>query len=704
MTTIALAGNPNCGKTTLFNHLTGSSQYVGNWPGVTVEKKEGVLKKEPDIMLVDLPGIYSLSPYTLEEVVARKYLLDQRPDKVIDIVDSTNIERNLYLSLQLLETGLPTIICLNMLDLLTKSGKKINLQKLSYLLQVPVVAISALKKDHLPDLLKEIKTTPKAYSYPRYDERLESALSMIEDLLTDELAANERRFYAIKLFEQDEVIQAQLALSQAKQAELAQIIATAEKLFAEPSDSIMVNARYDLIAKIVSMCVINPDDLKLSLSDKIDLVVTNRFLALPIFALVMWAVYYLSIQTVGTIGSDWINDQLFGNYLPHLAASLMTTLHVAPFMKSLVLDGIIAGVGSVLGFVPQIMMLFFCLGLLEDCGYMARIAFVMDRIFRRFNLSGKSFIPMLISTGCGVPGIMATRTIEAEADRKMTIMLTTFMPCSAKLTVIALIAGTFFTGQSWVAPSAYFLGMLAVVCSGIFLKKTQLFAGDPAPFIMELPAYHLPLLKNTLRYVYSRSVAFIHKAGTLIFMSCVVIWFLSSFNWKLQLVTNQEDSLLHYLGLALAPFFAPLGFGDWRASVAVIAGLVAKENCIDTLRIAFGSATNQAFTKDLLASYSSLAAYCFLAFNLLCAPCFAAIGTMYKEFGDVKWTLRAIGYQTGFAYLVALLINQWGLVASGHYSWFNLLLASLATGLAIWALGFKKDDLKNQHELSQGGI
>ena len=637
-------------------------------------------------------------------MVARKYLIDKQPDKVIDIVDSMNLERNLYLSLQLLETGLPTIICLNMLDLLEKSGKKVNLKKLAYLLQVPVLAISALKKKNLPALISELSAPAKPYSAPEYDERLESALSMIGQLLVGEVALEKRRFYAIKLFERDEVITKELDLSPAKQKELEQIITTAEKIFEEPSDSIIVNARYDFIAKVVSMCVIEPDDLRLSLSDKIDLVVTNRFLALPIFFLVMWGVYYLSIQTIGTLGSDWINDQLFGLYLPNLAQKLLTTFNVAPFMQSLILNGIIAGVGSVLGFVPQIMMLFFCLGLLEDCGYMARIAFVMDRIFRRFNLSGKSFIPMLISTGCGVPGIMATRTIEAEADRKMTIMLTTFMPCSAKLTVIALISGTFFSHQSWVAPSAYFLGMLAVVSSGIFLKKTKLFAGDPAPFIMELPAYHLPMLKNICRYVYSRSVAFVRKAGTIIFMSCVVIWFLSSFNWRLQMVTNQSDSLLHYLGLALSPFFSPLGFGDWRASVAVIAGLVAKENCVDTLRIAFGSATNAAFTRDLLASYSSLAAYCFLTFNLLCAPCFAAIGTMYKEFGDIKWTLRAICYQTGFAYLVALLINQWGLIFSGHFTFFNLLLACLGLAIVVWGLFIKKSHQTLTHLLSKGGI
>lgn len=696
MAVVALAGNPNSGKTTLFNALTGSSQYVGNWPGVTVEKKEGQLRNHRDISIVDLPGIYSLSPYTLEEVVARRYLLEQQPDLIVNIVDSMNIERNLYLTLQLMETGNPIIISLNMLDLLKKSGKKINLKKLSYMLQVPVIGISALKHENLDKLTSHMLDNQENYPYPQYDERIESALTMIQATLHTEVPENEERWYAIKLFERDEDVMQALELNPAKQEEIEQTITTAEKIFSDNSDSIIVNARYDYIAKIVDMCVINNDDAKMSFSDKIDLIVTNRWLALPIFALVMWIVYYLSIQTIGTIGSDWVNDVLFGKWVPDSATYLLTIWHVAPWLKSLIIDGIIAGVGSVLGFVPQIMMLFLCLGMLEDCGYMARIAFVMDRIFHRFNLSGKSFIPMLISTGCGVPGIMATRTIEAENDRKMTIMLTTFMPCSAKLTVIALIAGTFFPHQAWVAPSAYFLGMLAVIISGIFLKKTQLFSGPTAPFIMELPAYHLPILNNIIHYVWSRSKAFVQKAGTIIFMSCVAIWFLSSFNFRLQMVSNQSDSILRYIGAVLSPIFAPLGFGDWRACVAVIAGLIAKENCVDTLRIAFGSNSSAAFSRDLLATYTSVAGYCFLAFNLLCAPCFAAIGTMYKEFGDIKWTLRAVGYQTGFAYLVAMLINQWSLIFTNQFTSINVILAVLGLYIIVWGLFIKKGSIASK--------
>ncbi|MCP0886406.1 ferrous iron transport protein B [Ligilactobacillus sp. WILCCON 0076] len=696
MAVVTLAGNPNSGKTTLFNALTGSSQYVGNWPGVTVEKKEGQLRNHRDISIVDLPGIYSLSPYTLEEVVARRYLLEQQPDLIVNIVDSMNIERNLYLTLQLMETGNPIIISLNMLDLLKKSGKKINLKKLSYMLQVPVIGISALKHENLDKLTNHMLDNQENYPYPQYDERIESALTMIQATLHTEVPENEERWYAIKLFERDEDVMQALELNPAKQEEIEQTITTAEKIFSDNSDSIIVNARYDYIAKIVDMCVINNDDAKMSFSDKIDLIVTNRWLALPIFALVMWIVYYLSIQTIGTIGSDWVNDVLFGKWVPDSATYLLTIWHVAPWLKSLIIDGIIAGVGSVLGFVPQIMMLFLCLGMLEDCGYMARIAFVMDRIFHRFNLSGKSFIPMLISTGCGVPGIMATRTIEAENDRKMTIMLTTFMPCSAKLTVIALIAGTFFPHQAWVAPSAYFLGMLAVIISGIFLKKTQLFSGPTAPFIMELPAYHLPILNNIIHYVWSRSKAFVQKAGTIIFMSCVAIWFLSSFNFRLQMVSNQSDSILRYIGAILSPIFAPLGFGDWRACVAVIAGLIAKENCVDTLRIAFGSNSSAAFSRDLLATYTSVAGYCFLAFNLLCAPCFAAIGTMYKEFGDIKWTLRAVGYQTGFAYLVAMLINQWSLIFTNQFTSINVILAVLGLYIIVWGLFIKKGSIASK--------
>lgn len=700
MKIVALAGNPNSGKTTLFNLLTGSNQSVGNWPGVTVEKKQGPYRKAKEVMIQDLPGIYSLSPYTAEEVVSRKYLIEQGPDLVINIVDATNIERNLYLTLQLMETGQPLMVSLNMIDLLKKQRRKINLKKLAYLLSVPVIAISALKKKNIDNLQRQAEhslTERPTYTQPQYDERLESALTMIEKNLTGIIPATKLRWYAIKLFERDEQVKQEIKLDATRQKDIEQTIDTAEKLFQDTSDSIMINARYELISRLVKMCVIDENDFAMSFSDRVDMVVTNRWLALPIFFLVMWAVYYLSIQTIGTMGSDWINDVLFGSLIPNFVHECLVKWQVASWMQGLIIDGIVNGLGSILGFVPQIMMLFLCLGILEDCGYMARIAFVMDRIFHRFNLSGKSFIPMLISTGCGVPGIMATRTIENEKDRKMTIMLTTFMPCSAKLTVIALVSGTFFPDQSWVAPSAYFLGMVAVVGSGIFLKKNKLFAGPPLPFVMELPAYHFPKPANVGRQVLNRADSFIKKAGTIIFASCVLIWFFSSFNFLLQPV-GQNHSMLRYLGMALSPLFAPLGFGDWHTTVAVLAGLIAKENCVGTLRITFGNATAAGFMATLRETYSPIAGYSFLVFNLLCAPCFAAIGTMYKEFGDTKWTLRAVAYQTVLAYIVAMLIYQGYQVIIGQGDWFNELLTGVATAVIGYGLLIKKDqneDLNN---------
>ncbi|KRM89717.1 ferrous iron transport protein B [Liquorilactobacillus vini] len=700
MKIVALAGNPNSGKTTLFNLLTGSNQSVGNWPGVTVEKKQGPYRKAKEVMIQDLPGIYSLSPYTAEEVVSRKYLIEQGPDLVINIVDATNIERNLYLTLQLLETGQPLMVSLNMIDLLKKQRRKINLKKLAYLLSVPVIAISALKKKNIDNLQRQAEhslTERPTYPQLQYDERLESALTMIEKNLTGIIPATKLRWYAIKLFERDEQVKQEIKLDATRQKDIEQTIDTAEKLFQDTSDSIMINARYELISRLVKMCVIDENDFAMSFSDRVDMVVTNRWLALPIFFLVMWAVYYLSIQTIGTMGSDWINDVLFGSLIPNFVQECLVKWQVASWMQGLIIDGIVNGLGSILGFVPQIMMLFLCLGILEDCGYMARIAFVMDRIFHRFNLSGKSFIPMLISTGCGVPGIMATRTIENEKDRKMTIMLTTFMPCSAKLTVIALVSGTFFPDQSWVAPSAYFLGMVAVVGSGIFLKKTKLFAGPPLPFVMELPAYHFPKPANVGRQVLNRADSFIKKAGTIIFASCVLVWFFSSFNFLLQPV-GQNHSMLRYLGMALSPLFAPLGFGDWHTTVAVLAGLIAKENCVGTLRITFGNATAAGFMATLRETYSPIAGYSFLVFNLLCAPCFAAIGTMYKEFGDTKWTLRAVAYQTALAYIVAMLIYQGYQVIIGQGDWFNELLTGVATAVIGYGLLIKKDqneDLNN---------
>ncbi|WP_225046822.1 ferrous iron transport protein B [Lacticaseibacillus kribbianus] len=684
--TLALIGNPNSGKTTLFNALTGARLAVGNWPGVTVERKAGRLKAASDVTLQDLPGTYSLSPYSSEELVTRDFLLNGDPSKVINVVDATNLERNLYLTLQVMEAGRPLILALNMMDALKSMGRTINLKKLGYALGVPVIGISALNRTNLDALVATATARESGrYPYPEYDPRVESAIGMIEAQLTA-VPAGERRFDAIRLFERDAAVQKAVALTPAQQADIEQTIRTAERLFADRADAIMVNARYDFIARVVAMSVVDTGDFVETASDRIDRFVTNRWFALPIFAAVMWAVYYLSIQTVGTLGSDWLNDTVFGRWLPGVATHWLTAWHVAAPLQSLLVDGLIGGLGAVLGFLPQIAMLFLCLGILEDCGYMARIAFVMDRVFHRFNLSGKAFIPMLIATGCGVPGIMATRTIESDRDRKMSIMLTTFMPCSAKLTVIALVAGTFFPGQSWVAPSAYFISVLAVVGSGVFLKKTRLFEGPPAPFVMELPAYHRPLLRNLGRSVGQRSLAFVHKAGTIIFLSCVGLWFLSNFNWRLQMVP-QNASLLRDLGNLLAPVFSPLGFGDWRATVATVAGLIAKENCVGTLRIAFGPGN---FAAQLRATYAPMGGFAFLVFNLLCAPCFASIGTMYKEFGQRKWTLMAIGYQTGIAYLLSVVVYQSARLVGGRIDGLGLAFLLVALAAIVYGLVLKR--------------
>ena len=689
--TLALVGNPNSGKTTLFNALTGAKQHIGNWPGVTVERKSGRLKADNALVIQDLPGTYSLSPYSSEEIVTRDFLLNDQPDLVLNVVDATNLERNLYLTLQVMETGRPLIVALNMMDVLVKTGyRTINLKKLSYALQVPVIATTATKPAALQELVQTIQAPlPKPYAFPEYDARFESALTMLEDVIDQKVPADRLRWYAIKVFEKDPQVVKQLAFSSDEQHQMNEILRTAEHVFDDTTDSIIVNARYDFIARVIAMCVVDKDDFVMSMSDKIDRIVTDRYLALPIFVLVMWAVYYLSIQTIGTIGSDYLNDTVFGGWLPSVVGGTLKSWVVAPWLSGLIVDGLIGGIGSVLGFLPQIMMLFLCLGILEDCGYMARIAFVMDRLFHRFNLSGKSFIPILIATGCGVPGIMATRTIESEKDRRMSIMLTTFMPCSAKLTVIALVSGTFFPSNSWVAPSAYFMGIIAVICSGIFLKKTALFAGPPAPFVMELPAYHLPRLTNLYRSVMSRARAFVQKAGTIIFLSCVLLWFLSNFNFGLQMV-DENDSMLRGLGTVIAPVFAPLGFGDWHATVATLAGLIAKENCVGTLHISFGAGSASGFGQALRATYPAMAGYAFLVFNLLCAPCFAAIGTMYKEFGDARWTWRAVGYQTGVAYLLTMLIYQGSLVVSGQASVMSIGLVLVAILLIVYGLLIKR--------------
>lgn len=710
----ALAGNPNSGKTSTFNQLTGSMQSVGNWPGVTVERKSGTLKKQKNITIQDLPGIYSLSPYTPEEIVARDYLLTGSPNTIINIVDATNLERNLYLTTQLMETGIPVVLGLNMMDLIRKSGKTINLDKLAYGLGIPVVSMSALKKQGLQELIHKstqaAEKFPPETTYPTYDERLEAALTEIIDVLGNTVAQKQARFYAAKLFEKDELATKNLDLSKIQRKEINEIIAITEKIFDDTSDAILVNERYEFIARLMALCTVNENELRLTISDKIDQIVTNRFLALPIFAFVMWGIYYLSIQTIGVMGTDWVNDVLFGTVVPDFVTKNLAAWHVAAWMQDLILNGIIAGVGAVLGFVPQLLVLFFCLSLLEDCGYMARIAFVMDRLFRKFGLSGKSFIPMLIATGCGVPGVMASRTIENEKDRRMTVMVTTFMPCSAKLPIIALVAGAFFPQASWVAPSAYFIGVSAIVLSGIALKKTHLFAGDPAPFIMELPAYHLPQVKNVFRQTFDRGFSFIKKAGTIIFVSSIVLWFMSNYSFTLKAVDGNQ-SILANLGRVIAPLFAPLGWGNWQGAVATITGLIAKENVINTFGILFShldevSENGVEIWGPLQAAFTPVAAYSFLVFNLLCAPCFAAIGAIHREMGNAKWTWIAVGYQCGLAYAVSFVVYQFGRVIfeGGPMNAATILAAAvLAYGLflLIRKTPAPKNDVISMHQLKE---
>lgn len=667
MKEIALVGNPNSGKTTLFNLLTGTNQRVGNWPGVTVEKKSGLIKKRKDLLLQDLPGIYSLSPYTAEEVVARDYLMTDQPAAILNVVDATNLERNLYLTLQLLEMGFPTLIALNMTDALKSQGKTVNSDQLAYQLGVPVQPISALKKLGIPQLLHEVEKCPHQQTepiFPQYDKQFEAALAQVLEVLPDTIPSHRHRFYAIKALEQDPIIVEQLTLSAQQEKDLADIIAILEKIYADDIENIIVNQRYQLIEKIAEL-VTKESENSFNLSDKIDQVVTNRFLGLPIFAAVMWLTYFLSIQTVGTMGTDWVNDVLFGELVPNYIQHYLHVFGIADWLQALVLDGIVAGCGAILGFVPQIFVLFFCLGILEDIGYMSRIAFVMDRIFRRFGLSGKSFIPMLISTGCGVPGVMASRTIENEQDRKITIMTATFMPCSAKLPIISLVAGAFFPDNPWIAPSAYFVGMGAIVLSGMALKKTKQLAGVASPFIMELPSYHLPEIKTVIRYAFDKALSFIKRAGTIIFVTNIVIWFTSSYDWSLRLVET-EESILASIGRSFSLLFQPLGFGNWRATVAAITGLLAKETVIATFGILYrlGETTeeNPQLWGLLQKDYTALSAYSFLVFNLLCAPCFAAIGAIHREMGEAKWTWIAIGFQTGLAYATSLVIYQLGLV------------------------------------------
>lgn len=692
---IALAGNPNSGKTSTFNELTGSNQYVGNWPGVTVERKEGCLKQQKDILIQDLPGIYSLSPYTPEEVVARDYLLDGHPQAILNVVDGTNLTRNLYLTTQLLEVGVPVVVAVNMMDLVKKSGMELNLDKLAYGLGVEVVGMSAAKKKGLQEALdrtlKQVKST-QPLTMPHYDERLEAALSEIQTVIQGKVPEAQQRWHGIKLFERDALTQEKLTLSKAELSEIEEIIQITEKLFRDDSETIIINERYRFIDTLMRLCALDCREVKLSDSDKIDRIVTNRWLALPIFAFIMWLVYFLAIQTIGGIGTDWVNDVLFGEVIPDKLATLLQQWQVASWMQELILDGILAGVGAILGFLPQMIVLFLCLAFLEDCGYMSRIAFVMDRIFRKFGLSGKSFIPMMIATGCGVPGVMASRTIENEKDRRMTIMVTTFMPCSAKLPIIALVAGAFFPNSSWVAPSAYFVGCGAIVLSGIALKKTKLFAGDPAPFIMELPAYHLPNPRNIFRQTYDRSKAFVVKAGTIIFVSSIILWFLQAYSFNLQRVAA-DQSILAGLGRVIAPLFIPLGWGHWQGAVATVTGLVAKENVISTLGILLGK--QEVVTESgteiwgaLQGIFTSVSAYSFLLFNLLCAPCFAAIGAIHREMSSRKWTWIAIGYQCGLAYVVSFIFYQFAhlLFETGTITFATILAGGAVAAIVYFIL------------------
>ena len=781
---IALAGNPNSGKTTLFNALTGSNQFVGNWPGVTVEKKEGKLKKHDDVAIMDLPGIYSLSPYTLEEVVARNYLITERPDAILNIIDGTNLERNLYLTTQLTELGIPVVIAINMMDVVRKNGDKINVDELSRELGCKIVEISALKGEGIMEAAeaavqaaKSTKTVPMhTFSGP-----VEHAIAHIEEAAVHNLPEEQQRWYAIKIFERDDKVLDQLKIDPTVMAHIEEDIKAAEKELDDDAESIITNERYVYIAEIIKACYKKKNAGQLSASDKIDRVVTNRWLGLPIFAVVMFLVYYISMVTVGSAATDWANDGLFGDgwhlfgigsgeytevadaygeaslvvdgyeaYIeengalaadgtftydvedeetlavttetatladyekakatldeigdepdpadygvwvpgvPVLVGNALESAGAADWLSGLILDGIVAGVGAVLGFVPQMLVLFLLLAFLEACGYMARIAFVLDRIFRKFGLSGKSFIPMLIGTGCGIPGVMASRTIENERDRRMTIMTTTFIPCGAKVPFIAMIAGAIFGGSAWVSTSAYFIGMAAIVISGIMLKKTKMFAGDPAPFVMELPAYHWPTLGNVLRSMWERGWSFIKKAGTIILLSTIFVWFTSYFGWvdgQFQMLSDDQIdcSILAAIGGAIDWIFAPLGWGNWQAVVASITGLVAKENIVGTLGVLYGGGDGSVYDA-MAAAFTGITAYSFLVFNLLCAPCFAAIGAIKREMNSRKWTWFAIGYQCVFAYVIALMINQFGALFTGNANILGVIVAVILLAGIIYML------------------
>ena len=695
--TIALAGNPNSGKTTLFNDLTGSSQYVGNWPGVTVEKKEGRLKGHKDVVIQDLPGIYSLSPYTLEEVVARSYLVKERPDAILNIVDGTNIERNLYLTTQLIELGIPVVVAINMMDLVRKNGDKIDIVKLGQELGCQVVEMSALKGQGSMEAAKAAVAAAqekKAGEHPHvFTGSVEHAIAHIEESISGKVDSASLRWHAIKLFERDEKELEEVQLDPALKAHIEAHIADCEKELDDDAESIITNQRYAYISRVVERSVRKKAAKHaLTASDKIDRIVTNRILALPIFVVVMWAVYTIAMGgtpvSIGTMATDWTNDVLVGEWICGNLGAWMESIGCAAWLTGLVVDGIVAGVGAVIGFVPQMLVLFFLLSILEDVGYMARIAFIMDRIFRRFGLSGKSFIPMLVATGCGVPGIMASRTIENDRDRKMTIMTTGFIPCGAKMPIIGLFAGALFGGSGWIATSAYFIGVAAVIVSGIILKKTKLFAGDPAPFVMELPAYHIPSAKNVFHSTWERGWSFIKRAGTVILASSVVLWFLQGFGFVdgvFGMVEDNNASLLASIGNVVAPIFAPLGFGTWQGAVATFTGLIAKENVVSTFGVLYGFAEvaeDGAEIWSLLAGdFTALTAYSFMIFNLLCAPCFAAMGAIKREMNNAKWTWIAIGYMCGFAYVVAMIVYQLGMLFSGHFGVGTVVALLLLAGL-----------------------
>ena len=710
---IALAGNPNCGKTTLFNALTGSNQYVGNWPGVTVEKKEGKLKGHKEVVIQDLPGIYSLSPYTLEEVVARSYLVGEKPDAILNIVDGTNIERNLYLTTQLIELGIPVVVAVNMIDLVRKNGDKIDLGRLGEALGCEVVSMSALKGEGgmaAAEKAVALAKSHRAGELPHvFTGSVEHAIAHIEESIAGLVDDRYLRWYAIKVFERDDKVMAQLKLTGELKAHLEAHIADCEKELDDDAESIITNQRYAYINGVVNKAVKKKAAAhSLTTSDKIDRIVTNRILALPIFAVVMFAVYYVAIGTVGDWVTGWTNDVLFGEIVPPAVSGWLEGIGTAPWLQGLIVEGIIAGVGAVLGFVPQMLVLFLMLSILEDVGYMARVAFIMDRIFRKFGLSGKSFIPMLVGTGCGVPGVMASRTIENERDRRMTIMTTCFIPCGAKMPIIGLFAGALFGGSSWVATSAYFIGFAAIIISGIILKKTKLFAGDPAPFVMELPAYHVPAWGNVLRATWERGWSFIKRAGTVILASTIILWFLQGFgfeNGAFTMVEDQDNSILAIVASAISWIFIPQGFGDWRATVASISGLIAKENVVGTFGVLYHYADELSENGDeiwpeVAANFTALSAYSFMIFNLLCAPCFAAMGAIKREMNNGKWTAIAIGYMCLLAYCASLVVYQIGGLITGEVG-FNIftIVAVAIIALTLYLL-FRPNKYEGVNEVS----